>query len=368
MSTDPPAEPPAQLSLKALLSFVLGFLALPFSCLTGAPALILGLTALRDIDQSDGKLRGRLMAEVGTAAGLLFSLISLVTVGVWLYWLANTPVARSRDNLYRIGEALFTHQAFRGHLPPARFIPSAMQQPRKAQRQNDPLAQDQPAQDQPAQDQLAQAQLAKPQGGDEQLNAAGPQEEPIGLSWRVALLPYLKQERLYEKFRFDQPWNSHHNQKLLKEMPEVYKLPEPASGTIDVPEGYTFYRVFVGPNTIFGDSLADPTPMAPQPGKAEAKGRFPSLDKVTVQQEFTLLVVEAAEAVPWTKPEGLAIPQQPNQPWPQLGGHYELGTPVLTAAIQTQLLPAQLNKELLRASITIRQEEDPRLRTLFLGR
>ena len=43
-----------------------------------------------------------------------------------------------------------------------------------------------------------------------------------GLSWRVAILPYLGQKSLYEKFKLDEPWDSPHNKPLLAEMPEVF--------------------------------------------------------------------------------------------------------------------------------------------------
>ena len=34
------------------------------------------------------------------------------------------------------------------------------------------------------------------------------------LSWRVALLPYLEQIPLYNKFKLDEPWDSPHNKAL----------------------------------------------------------------------------------------------------------------------------------------------------------
>src|SRR5262249_61834200 len=72
--------------------------------------------------------------------------------------------------------------------------------------------------------------------------------KPQGLSWRVALLPYLGEEKLYAQFRLDEPWDSPNNLPLLKRMPKVYELP---GGPSDVPAGYTFYQVVVGPGAIF---------------------------------------------------------------------------------------------------------------------
>ena len=62
------------------------------------------------------------------------------------------------------------------------------------------------------------------------------------LSWRVAILPYIDQQALYDKFKLDEPWDSPHNKALLKEMPAIYRCPirtkaEPFTTT---------YRVMVG--------------------------------------------------------------------------------------------------------------------------
>ena len=45
------------------------------------------------------------------------------------------------------------------------------------------------------------------------------------LSWRVALLPYLEQKALYDRFHHDEPWDSPHNITLLEQMPQVYRVP-----------------------------------------------------------------------------------------------------------------------------------------------
>src|SRR5262245_7076946 len=68
------------------------------------------------------------------------------------------------------------------------------------------------------------------------------------LSWRVALLPYLKNQALYDEFHLDEPWDGPHNIKLLPKMPSVFRDLAP-----DAPpqQTSTTFRVFVGPGTPF---------------------------------------------------------------------------------------------------------------------
>src|SRR5260370_27351325 len=44
-------------------------------------------------------------------------------------------------------------------------------------------------------------------------------------SWRVLLLPYLKEQSLYAQFKLDEPWDSPNNRPLLAKMPQVYMPP-----------------------------------------------------------------------------------------------------------------------------------------------
>jgi hypothetical protein len=44
-------------------------------------------------------------------------------------------------------------------------------------------------------------------------------------SWRVLLLPYMDQGKLYQEYHFDEPWNGPHNQLLASRMPREFSLP-----------------------------------------------------------------------------------------------------------------------------------------------
>ena len=116
-------------------------------------------------------------------------------------------------------------------------------------------------------------------------------------SWRVLLLPFLEEDRLYKQLKLDEPWDSLHNKPLLAKMPRSYA---PALGGLDDP-GLTRYLAFVGPGTAFerGGLTWDDFP----DGLAE-----------------TILVVEAGTPVPWAKP--VDLPYAPDEPLPALGAGF----------------------------------------------
>jgi len=117
------------------------------------------------------------------------------------------------------------------------------------------------------------------------------------LSWRVAILPYIEQGPLYQQFDLTQPWDHPTNKRLIARMPQTYVVP----GT-ENKEGYTHYRVLVGPGTMF-EAL---------PGNGGIR-----FSGITDGTSNTLMVVEAADPTIWTRPDDL--PYNPNAPLPKLG-------------------------------------------------
>lgn len=118
------------------------------------------------------------------------------------------------------------------------------------------------------------------------------------LSWRVLMLPYFEERELYNEFHLDEPWDSPHNIKLLPRMPVLYTRP----GRTAEEENYgTCMQAVVGPGTVFGEDV----PLTfEQITKADGTG-------------YTLLVVEARDLVPWTKPEDYLV--EPGRPLAPLG-------------------------------------------------
>jgi hypothetical protein len=153
------------------------------------------------------------------------------------------------------------------------------------------------------------------------------------LSWRVAILPYLEQEALYNKFHLDEPWDSPHNKPLLNQMPAVY-APLTNTGKLG---NVTHYQVFTGPAALFGDEGT-------------------KLDDIKDGTAMTIMVVETAKAVPWTKPEDL--PFDVEKPLPKLGGQIEGGFCAVFADGSAHFIEHKLDPKILKALITPRGGEN----------
>ncbi len=106
------------------------------------------------------------------------------------------------------------------------------------------------------------------------------------LSWRVAILPYLEQQDLFDQFHHDEPWDSPHNITLLEQMPDLFQNPS----AIGRP-GQTDYLAPIGE-----DSILSP-------------GAGVTMDAITDGTSNTVLVMEVGmdQQVPWSSPQDLEI-------------------------------------------------------------
>lgn len=149
------------------------------------------------------------------------------------------------------------------------------------------------------------------------------------LSWRVAVLPYIEQKPLYDQFHLHEPWDSPHNLALLPQMPRTFEhfhgraTPEPHT---------TYYRVFVGPGAAF----EGPTGV--------------SLKGFKDGTSSTFLIVEAGDAIPWTKPDEL--PFDPKGPLPALGGYFSEGFVAALADGSVRTVSTKTPEVAIRAAIT----------------
>jgi len=124
------------------------------------------------------------------------------------------------------------------------------------------------------------------------------------LSWRVHILPYVDQQKLYDQFRRDEPWDSEHNRKLIAKMPETFRSP---ASDHKQKRGLATYRLIVGEHTVF-------------PGREGIE-----MKQIIDGTSNTIMAVEVDDdhAVVWTKPEGL--PFNAENPADGFGGQFEGG-------------------------------------------
>jgi hypothetical protein len=257
----PPRDPPGA-SGKAVASLVLGLASFLLLCLAGVPAIILGIMGVHEAARRPGRVGGRGLAVTGIVLGSLGTAATFVVVPVAIAIGLIVPTIRRAEarvqamsgrlhtvnKFTQVALALQNYDSAYGQLPP----------PYLRTREGRP-----------------------------------------GLSWRVALIPYLEGGNLLTQFHLDEPWDSPHNRRLLDRMPDCYRATDAPPG-----ETRTHMRVFVGGGALFDERR--PVSLATIPDGASN----------------TLMVVEAAEPVPWTKPEELEY--DPNKPLPPLG-HMDAG-------------------------------------------
>jgi hypothetical protein len=163
------------------------------------------------------------------------------------------------------------------------------------------------------------------------------QGKPL-LSWRVRLLPYLGEEKLYKEFHLDEPWDSEHNKKLIEKMPAVFRSTGDPKLAAD---GKTTFLAPLGDDTMF------------------PPGRGVRIGEVTDGTANTILFVQADDdwAVEWTKPQDLEYDAK--DPMKGLGNRYDGGFMAAFASGDVHFLPRSITKDTLRALFTRSGGEAP---------
>ncbi len=291
-------RPRSGTSGKAVAAVVLGLLSFCLSAFAAIPAIILAFMSFGDISSSRGRLRGKGLAATGLVLGVAGMITSAVLLFLGLRHLMNQAVGKVQEASQAIELSNNMHQMALGMM-------NAVDSDRERRM-------------------LASAICDKT-------------GKPL-LSWRVALLPHIGENQLYGQFKLDEPWDSEHNKMLMAHMPRVYAHPsDPDAAT----RGLTCFRVFTGPHTPFLDAVPPETVHSPC--------RFPMA--FTDGTSNTILIIEAAEAVPWTKPEEL--PYDANKPLPKLGGRTSRGTCVAMADGSVLFIRPTVSEPTLRAAITL---------------
>jgi hypothetical protein len=161
-------------------------------------------------------------------------------------------------------------------------------------------------------------------------------------SWRVLLLPYLDHEKTYKQYRFDEPWNSAHNWKLLSESGAASLFHCPADSE---KREQTSYVMIVGSGTISDGP------------------RGVRLKDITDGSGYTIMVVEMAVSdIHWAEPRDLKAEDMSYQINDTKGrgirsGHAE-GAYVLYCDGAVGILSTSEKPEIVKALTTIAGGED----------
>ena len=159
-------------------------------------------------------------------------------------------------------------------------------------------------------------------------------------SWRVLILPFIGEEKLYKKYDFTEPWNGPHNRRLGESGPDCFVCP-----STDGPLNETSYVVVVGPETMW-------------PGAESMKVRYPP-DGTSK----TIAIVEVANSgINWMEPRDLTFEQalagiNADVSGPHISSNHPsaaqpIGAQATFADSHVMLLPNDLPKETLRALLT----------------
>ena len=106
-------------------------------------------------------------------------------------------------------------------------------------------------------------------------------------SWRVALLPYLGEKELFDKFDKEKPWDHPTNLALLNEMPKVFAHPL----MVTTPPVGTCFQLLTGPKALFEKDR--------RVTRADLAGR----------EGQTILLVIHHQPVGWTEPRDVLVPE-----------------------------------------------------------
>ncbi|AWM41914.1 hypothetical protein GobsT_69590 [Gemmata obscuriglobus] len=148
------------------------------------------------------------------------------------------------------------------------------------------------------------------------------------LSFRVGLLPYLEQNSLHKQFDLSQPWNSPKNQPASNTKLAVFTAPH-----LSEPSASTPYRVFYGGGALFNED-GKPVPLV----------------AVTDGTSNTIMIVHAAEHVPWAEPREFRYSDR--TPLPKLGPPDGYGATVLMADGSVRPIKPNTSERTLRNMIT----------------
>jgi prepilin-type processing-associated H-X9-DG protein len=257
-------------------------------CITGIPAIIVGALGLVEIARSRGARTGKKMAIAGLALGALGSLLIPVALLLPAVQAAREAARRAQcvNNLKQIGLALHNYADANGCVPMA-FMPDLDGRPMH--------------------------------------------------SWRVAILPFMEQTRVYDAYNFSVPWNDAANTTVANTRIDAYSCPSDAGNNPLAPR----YVMVTGTDMLF------------DPVKQYTRGFTDILDGTS----NTIAVVETTSAdYSWIEPRDLSAETMSfainGASQPSISSPHPGGANILFWDGSVRFLKNDMNSATLRALLT----------------
>jgi prepilin-type processing-associated H-X9-DG protein len=159
-------------------------------------------------------------------------------------------------------------------------------------------------------------------------------------SWRILLLPHLGHQDLYDRYRFDEPWDSPRNRRISDLAIGLFQCPaQPASK-----QPITSYMMVVGPHTISS-------------GHESRK-----ITEITDGLKDTIMLVEVADStIWWAEPEDLRFDTLNftinNGKRQEISSYHPGGVNTALCDGSVRLLKDSMNPQLVKAMITIDESD-----------
>lgn len=147
------------------------------------------------------------------------------------------------------------------------------------------------------------------------------------LSWRISVLPYMDEASRYNRYQFNESWDSPLNATLANPVPVTYQCPSfPKTGL------NSCYAAITGDDTVLGS------------------GKCVSIGSITDGTSNTLMIVEACKlGIHWMKPQDIDEDTFPGMDNPKgissthFGGAHVLMTDGSVRFLSNQISPITLN-------------------------
>lgn len=141
-------------------------------------------------------------------------------------------------------------------------------------------------------------------------------------SWRIAILPYIGEQEIYDQYRFNEEWNSPHNTRVTSRMPDFFR-----SDMDDTQTTSSSWYMLTGPKGALD---------------TESSWHIQDLSNRDGTSK-TIIAVEAKQNIHWAHPVDIAL--APEDKIPSFGGYHKGGFNAMFADASIQFVDENTSPE-----------------------